>query len=106
MLGTYGIRDLASSTIGLPIGAVIAMEAGRPYDAAMIMGAFEALSSATACARHSPWQELIRSADPLESARAALEPEAFAEALEFGRRMTLGETIDLITRTGDNASAS
>jgi tetratricopeptide (TPR) repeat protein len=105
MLGTYGIRDLASSTIGLPIGAVIALEAGRPYEAAMIMGAFEALSERYGVRPPLGVEELIRSAEPLESARSALEPEAFAEALESGRRMTLGEAIDLITRTGEPAPA-
>jgi tetratricopeptide (TPR) repeat protein len=101
MLATYALRDVASSTIGLPIGAVMALEAGRPRDAAIIMGAFEALTERYGVRPPLAVATLINSADPLERARADLEPEAFAEALESGRRMTLGETIDLITRTSE-----
>ena len=43
MARTYRLRDLGSTTIGLPIAALVAIRADRPEDAAVIVGAFEAL---------------------------------------------------------------
>ena len=101
MLGNYGMRDLASTTIALPVGAMLAVEAGHPADAATIMGSFE-----TACERYGvrpplALAEIISRADPLERARVALGPGELEAALTRGRRMTLGETLELVTESWD-----
>ena len=64
----------------------------------MILGAFEALAERYGVRPPLPLAALIKAADPLERARAALRPDELAEALERGRRMTLGETMDLVAR--------
>jgi tetratricopeptide (TPR) repeat protein len=100
----YAIRDVASTTISLPVGALMALAAGRPQEAATIMGAFQAL-----CERYGVRPPLglgafIQNADPLGQARAALGPEEFATAVERGRRMTLAEAMELIAEVGDAVS--
>jgi hypothetical protein len=101
----YAIRDVASTTISLPVGALMALAAGRPQEAAVIMGAFEAL-----CERYGVRPPLglgsfIRNAEPLEHARAALDPDEFDAAFERGRRMTLAEAMELIADLGDAVNA-
>jgi predicted ATPase/class 3 adenylate cyclase len=101
MLGNYGLRDLAGTSISLPVGAMLAFEAGHPADAATIMGSFE-----SACERYGvrpplALAQIISRADPLDRARAVLEPDDLEAALARGRRMTLGETLELITQLAD-----
>ena len=43
MLASYGLRDVAGSSIALPIAAVVGLEVGLIEEAAVIMGAFEGL---------------------------------------------------------------
>jgi len=100
MLATYGIRDVAGSTVSLPIGAIMALELGKPREAATILGAFEALSERYGVRPPMALATMIAGADPLERAREALRPDEFADALERGRRMTLGETMDLVVGLG------
>jgi hypothetical protein len=100
MLAAYGIRDLAGSTVSLPIGAIMALELGKPREAATILGAFEALAERYGVRPPMALAAMIAGADPLERARASLHPDEFTDALELGRRMTLGETMDLVVGLG------
>jgi predicted ATPase len=101
MLGNYALRDVASGTVGLPIGAVIALETGRPRDAAMILGAFESMCERYGVRPPVGLAALIGFADPLERARQTLDPATFADAFARGGRMSLGEAIDLIAGLAD-----
>jgi predicted ATPase/class 3 adenylate cyclase len=100
MLAGYGNRDLAGSTVSLPIGAIMALALGKPREAATILGAFEALAERFGVRPPMALAAMIAGADPLERARESLQPGEFNEALERGRRMTLGETLDLVVGLG------
>ena len=106
MLGYYASRDRAASTISLPIGAILALEAGRPHDAAVILGAFEALAERYGVRPPVGLAEMIKTVDPLERARAALSPDELTKALEQGSRMTLDEAMEMITHAVDGAGAA
>jgi predicted ATPase/class 3 adenylate cyclase len=103
MSQSFTLRDLASTAIGLPIGALVALRADRLEDAAAIMGAFEA-----ACERYGVrppvgLASLIRRSDPLGRIEGTLDPEVVAAAMERGRRMPLGEAVALILQIGADA---
>ncbi len=106
MLENYALRDVASGTVGLPIGALLALLVGRPVDAAVILGAFESLCQRYGVRPPVGLAALIGSADPLERVREALDPATFDEAFARGSRMSLGEAIDLIVRLADAIPAA
>ena len=64
MLASYGMRDVAGSTIALPIAAIIAIEFGHADDAALIMGAFEGLCERYGVRPPIGLEQLIRSSGP------------------------------------------
>jgi tetratricopeptide (TPR) repeat protein len=103
MLGSYRLRDLGSTTVGLPIGALIALESGRPEDAAVIVGAFEELCERYGVQPPLGLGELIRRADPLGRIATTLDPDVMAAAIERGRRTSLGDAVELIERIGRDA---
>jgi len=103
MLGYYAIRDVASSTVSLPIGAVMALEWGRPREAGILLGAFEALSLRYGVRPPLGLDVLIKAAGPLERVRRILSPDGLEDALAIGRRMTLGETMDLMASLAEVA---
>ena len=67
MLASYGMRDVAGSTIALPIAAIIAIEFGHADDAALIMGAFEGLCERYGVRPPIGLEQLIRSTRPWRS---------------------------------------
>ena len=66
MLTMYGLRDVASTTVSLPEGALMALGLGRPGDAATLMGAFEGLCDRYGVRPPIALARLIKDADPLE----------------------------------------
>jgi non-specific serine/threonine protein kinase len=100
MMGVYGMRDVASTTITLPEGAIMALGRGRPSVAATLMGAFEGLCGRYGVRPPPGLGQMIESADPLSQARAALGEAATDAAVERGRRMTLDEAMELIVGLG------
>ena len=102
IVGSSRLRD-RSTTISLPIGALIALEAGRPEEAAVIMGAFGELSERYGIKPPVGLAILIRRSDPVGRITASLEPDVLAAAMERGRRMSLGEAVELVKRIGDEA---
>jgi len=104
MAGNYAIRDLAGTTISLPVGAVIALIAGRPGDAVALMGAFESLCERYGVRPPVPLRDLIGVADPLGQASALLTPDVVAEQLRIGRRMTIAEAVALTLEIGNGVA--
>ena len=97
---TFSMRDLASTTISLPVGALVANAAGRPADAVALMGAFDALCERYGVRPPVPLRELIDLADPLAEAAALLTPEEIAEHTRRGQRMTVGDAVALSLEVG------
>jgi predicted ATPase/class 3 adenylate cyclase len=106
MLSSYGMRDVAGSTIALPVAATVAIEYGHPEDAAFIVGAFEALCERYGVRPPLGLEELIRRLDPAVRLQTILDPAPLAAALERGRRMSLDEVMDIVVRIGDLVPSS
>jgi predicted ATPase/class 3 adenylate cyclase len=103
MVGSYGLRDLGSTAIGLPVGALVALQADRPEDAAVIMGTFEECCQRYGMRPPMGLADLIRRSDPLGRIATSLDPDVMAAATERGRRTSLGEAVALIEQIGHEA---
>ena len=101
ILTSYGMRDVAGSTIALPITATIAIEFGHADDAALIMGAFEGLCERYGVRPPIGLEQLIRSSDPGVRLQGIMAPEPLEAALERGRRMTIDEAMEVVVRVAD-----
>ena len=101
ILASYGMRDVAGSTIALPVAAIVAIEFGRPGDAALVMGAFEGLCERYGVRPPIGLEQLIRRVGSGARLEGILEPGNLAALLEAGRRMTLDEAMDVVVRIGD-----
>lgn len=99
----HALRDTATSTLTLQGCAVAAIEAGRPGDAAMLLGAYEALSELYGVRTPAGLTWLIQRSDPVGRTQALLGPEEFADAKARGRRMTLDEAVELALVIGRDA---
>jgi predicted ATPase/class 3 adenylate cyclase len=75
----------------LPFAAVAALELGRPEPAAVLLGAFEALSRRYGIEPTRDWARVIAAMDPHGRAKAALDPETFEAAFRRGRELTSQE---------------
>ena len=103
MLGNHAIRDLAGTTVALPIGAIIALGTGRPVEAAVILGTFETLCERFGVRPPAALAALIDTADPFDRVRTALSPDILADATDRGRRLTLPEVLDIIVEVAADA---
>ena len=74
MLASYGMRDVAGSTVALPVAAVVAIEFGHADDAALIMGAFEGLCERYGVRPPIGLEQLIRRTDPAVRLRGSWRP--------------------------------
>jgi len=101
ILASYGMRDVAGSTIALPAAAIVAIEFGQPTDAALVMGAFEGLCERYGVRPPMGLEELIRRTGPGTRLQGIVDPLALASLLERGRRMTLDEAMDVVVRILD-----
>ncbi|MBA3235666.1 MAG: hypothetical protein H0T59_06720 [Chloroflexi bacterium] len=98
--GMYALRDVASTTISLPIGATLALLIGRPEDAAVILGAFNGLSDRYGVTPPYALSQLIMGVEPMDQVREQLAPEVLDGALDRGQRMTLDEVMPLVMSLG------
>jgi len=87
------IGDMPRLAMLLPIEAMAALELGRPESAAVILGAFEALSRRHGLQPPAGLEQTLAFMDPRGRTRAALDPEAFEAAIRRGREMTLEEAV-------------
>ena len=101
----HALRDTATSTLTLQGCAIAALEAGRPVDAAILLGAFEGLSELYGVRTPLGLNWLIQQNDPVGRTQAMLGPEEFADAKERGRRMSLDDAVDLAVGIGRDALA-
>ncbi|MEZ0239454.1 MAG: adenylate/guanylate cyclase domain-containing protein [Chloroflexota bacterium] len=90
------IGDVVLMTVVLPVEAIAALELGRPESAATILGAFETQSRRYDVHQPLGFEQYIAGYDPLERARAALDPETFEAATRRGREMTLEEAAEYV----------
>jgi len=101
MVEMYGLRDLASTTISLPACALVALDAGKPIEAAELMGAFEGLSERYGVRPPLGLAEMIGRQEPTGHIRELLTPDVLAASMERGRRMSVDEAVELVVSLGD-----
>jgi hypothetical protein len=80
---------------------VLAPLAGRPELGATIHGAIEGTLERMGIGSPASYADFGGGEDPLPGIEAALGPEAFAEAVARGRRLSLEAAIDLIAETAE-----
>jgi len=105
LVANYGQRDVASTTITLPAAAIMAVVAGRPEDAGLLLGAFEALSDRYGVRPPGGLQVLFSLWDPMDRVRASLTQDRVTETMARGRRMSLAEAVELTLQIGDQLQA-
>lgn len=98
LVASTTLRDVAGTTIALPLAALLANLADRPVDAATLLGAHAHLGELYGVKAPMAVQELLGVSDPHTVAIAALGEARYAEAFERGRQMTLEEAVDLTVR--------
>ena len=92
----YDNGDLATATISLQIGAVLALMAGDASFAPRLLGAFDALSKRYAVQPPAGLSRFIRFRDPAVTARSRMSAEAYELEYAAGTRMTLAEAVALV----------
>jgi predicted ATPase/class 3 adenylate cyclase len=97
----HAYRDVTSTTIAIPLGALIAVMAGRGEDAARLLGASAHLTELYGVKAPVGLGQLIDAADPSRSAEEMIGPERYAEAFASGARMSLDEAVALVVRVQD-----
>jgi predicted ATPase/class 3 adenylate cyclase len=101
----HAMRDIATSTITLPAAAIAANEAGRPFDAAVLLGAFEGLSELYGVRPPLGLEWLIKLGDPFGRTASILSADELADAKARGRRMSLDAAVALVVQIGMTTDA-
>ena len=92
------LRDIGTTAISIQIGAIVALNADRPEDAALLLGATESLTERYGVVPPAGLAWLIGSQNPVERVAELLEPDVLASALERGRRFSLDEAVELVVQ--------
>ncbi|HKQ17924.1 MAG TPA: NB-ARC domain-containing protein, partial [Solirubrobacterales bacterium] len=98
---SHGLRDVSSTTLAMPLAAMMALEAQRPEDAARLLGAFDHFGERYGVRAPMGLSELLGRNDPLGIAQQLLGPEVFQRAFDAGRQMTLADAVGLAARLQD-----
>lgn len=101
IVGSSSLRDVTGTTIAIPVAALLSIEAGRPEDAGMLLGASDHLTELYGVKAPLGLRELLGVADPSGRAIAALGEERYQETFAAGRQMTLEQVVELIVRIQD-----
>jgi tetratricopeptide (TPR) repeat protein len=101
MVGYRSLRDVAGTTIAIPLAALLALEADRAEDAATLLGASDHLTELYGVKAPMGLQDLLGISDPRGRAMATLGETAYRAAYERGDQMTLDQTVALIVRMQD-----
>lgn len=89
------MRDITSTTITLAALARVAFEGGRIEDAAVLLGAFDALCDRYGVRPPSSVLHHILGGDVDERLKDVLDPDILAQSRDHGARMSLDEAVDL-----------
>jgi len=92
---SHALRDVTGTTIAIPLAALMAVEAGRPEDAARLMGASEHLCELYGVKAPLGLRQLLHDSNPASISEVMLGKEQYAEAFAEGSQMTLDEAVAL-----------
>ena len=102
IVGSSSLRDVTGTTIAIPVAALLALEAGRPEDAGMLIGASDHLGELYGVKAPLGLRELLGvSRSSGGHVVAALGEERYEAAFATGRQMTLEQVVALIVRIQD-----
>ena len=101
LTGSISLRDVTGTTIAIPVAALLALEAGRPEDAARLLGASDHLTELYGVKAPLGLRELLGMSDPHGRVIAMLGEERYREGFDEGRQMTIEQTVALIVRVVD-----
>lgn len=93
----HSLRDVTGTTIAIPLGALVAVVADRPREAAALLGAHEHFKELYGVEAPIGLQQLLGSNDPHVFARTALGDASYEAAFSSGRQMTLDQAVAMIT---------
>jgi len=99
----HRLRDVTSTTIAIPLAALLATLADRPEDAAVLLGAHDHLQELYGVRAPMGLAQLLGPHDPEVNARAALGDDAYQEAFARGRGMTLDQAVALSVKVQEEA---
>lgn len=99
----HGLRDVTSTTIAIPLAALLATIAGRSEDAALLLGAHDHLQELYGVRAPMGLAQLLGPHDPAVNARAAMGDEAYETAFARGRQMTLDQAVALSVNIQEEA---
>jgi non-specific serine/threonine protein kinase len=91
----HALRDVTSTTIAIPLAALLATLAERPEDAAVLLGAHDHLQELYGVRAPMGLRQLLGPHDPVVNARAALGDEEYEATFARGRQMTLDQAVAL-----------
>jgi predicted ATPase len=106
LLESHAMRDLATTTISLHIGVLVAVMTGRFEDSAEMIGAFEASCERFGVRPPAALSTFIEVNDPFSATREGLSPEMYEDAYERGRRLSLDEAVAKVAELGEIAAAA
>ena len=101
ILETYAQRDLGSTTVALTTAVLVAVMVGRFDAAARLAGAFETASERYGIRPPAALDRFIGEMDPDGIAREALGQERWDLEFEAGRRLSLGQAVDLLSEIAE-----
>jgi predicted ATPase len=91
----HAMRDVSDTTLSLPPAARVALDAGRPEDAAVLLGAFNSLCEVYGVRPPIGVLHLISGTDIDSRIKGAIGEDAYAGATDRGRRLSLDEAVSL-----------
>ena len=97
----HALRDVTSTTIAIPLSALLAVLAERPEDAATLLGAHEHLQELYGVKAPIGLAQLLDTNEPHVVARAALGDEAYEAAFATGQGMNLDQAVALTVKIQD-----
>jgi predicted ATPase/class 3 adenylate cyclase len=97
----HALRDVTSTTIAIPLAALLAAVADRPDDAAVLLGAHDHLQELYGVKAPMGLAQLLGPYDPHAYARSALGDDGYDAAFARGRQMTLDQAVALSVRIQD-----
>jgi predicted ATPase len=100
---TYAMRDVATSTIGLHVGVLFALAAGRAEDGARLAGAYDVLCERYGVRPPAMLGQFIRNYDPFGDVTAALGVDTYQRLYAEGRRLELDQAVALMLELADAA---
>ena len=92
------LRDVTSTTIAIPLAALLANIAERPTEAAVLLGAHDHLQELYGVRAPMGLRQLLGPYDPADIARSALGDDAYEAAFAGGRQLTLDQAVALAVR--------